>query len=255
MSTRRLFLLLPFAFGVFMTACGSAFAQGAFPAPLPNQSNNAASPFPPVNGGGTPARSSGSSNAGQPSPFPPVGGQQASLPASGPPPMSAGPPPMSAGPPPMSAAPPMMGMPGIAGQAEANRIQAECMTQFQPLREETEKRGKAIAAASARHAPPQEACKIIGDYSQAEDKFMKFVTLKQTACGIPPEIPKQLKAQHGKTEALLKKVCAAANAPQRAAGPTLSDVIGGPALPEAPQTKKSSGGTTFDTLNGNVLTR
>jgi hypothetical protein len=38
------------------------------------------------------------------------------------------------------------------------------------------------------------------------------------------------------------------------AGPSLSDVLGSSAaMPEATVTKK--GGSTFDTLNGNVLTR
>jgi hypothetical protein len=41
---------------------------------------------------------------------------------------------------------------------------------------------------------------------------------------------------------------------QKPAGPSLSDVLGtSTALPEAQTAKK--GGSTFDTLNGNVLTR
>ena len=52
---------------------------------------------------------------------------------------------------------------------------------------------------------------------------------------------------------------ATSNAAQQAqtrgpAGPSLSEVLGSAAaLPEATKTKK--GGSTFDTLNGNVLTR
>ncbi len=38
-----------------------------------------------------------------------------------------------------------------------------------------------------------------------------------------------------------------------AAGPSLSEVLGSAPLPEAKPTKR--GGSTFDTLNGNVLTR
>ena len=37
------------------------------------------------------------------------------------------------------------------------------------------------------------------------------------------------------------------------AGPSLSEVLGSAALPEAQAVKK--GGSTFDTLNGNVLQR
>ena len=53
-----------------------------------------------------------------------------------------------------------------------------------------------------------------------------------------------------------KKVCAVAQQAQQRgpAGPSLSEVLGSSAaLPEATPEKK--GGSTFDTLNGNVLTR
>ena len=55
---------------------------------------------------------------------------------------------------------------------------------------------------------------------------------------------------------MLKKVCDAAKQMRTAgpAGPTLSDVLGtSNAVPEATAAKK--GGSTFDTLNGNVLQR
>jgi hypothetical protein len=129
------------------------------------------------------------------------------------------------------------------------------MKQILPLRDETQKRGLAIQAASKRKAPPQEACKIIQEFVKAEQRFVSFISAKQTACQIPPDVPKQLKANHAKSEELQRKVCAAAEgAPQGgSAGPTLSDVIGSPTVPEAPA--KRTGGSTFDTLNGNVLTR
>ncbi|TKW74541.1 MAG: hypothetical protein DI543_24275, partial [Bradyrhizobium icense] len=63
-------LIAPLAVAVVTFHAAEAGAQGAFPAPLPNQPANA-SPFPPV-GGGAPAQSS---------PFPPVGGGQAAAPA------------------------------------------------------------------------------------------------------------------------------------------------------------------------------
>ena len=49
------------------------------------------------------------------------------------------------------------------------------MKGFVPLREEAEKRGKLIKAASDRHAPPDEACKLIGSFGQAEVKMIKYV--------------------------------------------------------------------------------
>jgi hypothetical protein len=132
----------------------------------------------------------------------------------------------------------------------------QCMRDFVPLREEAEKRGKLIKAASDRHAPPAEACKLIGNYSQAELKMIKFIDTHQAKCGIPAQVGDSMKTGHKNTEALLQKVCGVAQqAAQRGpAGPSLSEVLGSAtAVPEATPTKK--GGSTFDTLNGNVLTR
>ena len=130
------------------------------------------------------------------------------------------------------------------------------MKSFMPLREEAEKRGKMIKAASERHAPPDEACKLIGNYGQAETNMIKYVEANAAKCGIPPQIADQLKAGHKNTEKMQKKVCAVAAAAARRgpAGPSLSEVLGSSAaLPEATPAKK--GGSTFDTLNGNVLAR
>ena len=129
------------------------------------------------------------------------------------------------------------------------------MKSFMPLRAEAEKRGKMIKAASERRAPPDEACKLIGNYSQAETNMIKYVEANAAKCGIPPQIAEQLKAGHKNTDKMQKQVCAVAEQrPTGPAGPSLSEVLGSSAaLPEATATKK--GGSTFDTLNGNVLTR
>jgi hypothetical protein len=213
-------LIVPLSAAIVTLYAGQALAQGAFPAPLPNQSSNA-SPFPPVNGSVPAAR------IDAPSAFPsngaaPLAGGGGSL----------APPPPSAGP------------------SEA------CMKGFIPLREEAEKRGKLIKAASDRHAPPDEACKLIGNFGQAEIKMIKYVEANAAKCGIPPQIGEQLKAGHKNTETMQNKVCTVAQQAQARgpAGPSLSEVLGSStALPEATPTKK--GGSTFDTLNGNVLTR
>jgi hypothetical protein len=210
-----------------------AGAQGAFPAPLPGQAANqppANDPaFPPVNGRPVPSVGAAPTSAfpsGGAAPFPGAGG--ASTSAFDPPSAPQG------------------------GPSEA------CMKGFMPLREEAEKRGKLIKAASDRHAGPDEACKLISAYSQAEVKMIKYVETKAQSCGIPPQIAEQLKGGHKSTEALEKKVCGVAQQMQQRgnapAGPSLSEVLGSAStLPEANTTKK--GGSTFDTLNGNVLSR
>jgi hypothetical protein len=218
-------LIVPLTAAVIACAA-QAHAQGAFPAPLPGQAAPGnASPFPPVNGA-APAAS-----FGQPSAFPSTGAAPITGAAPSAPPMSS---PQQAG-----------------GPSEA------CMKNFVPLREDAEKRGKLIKAAGERKAQPEEACKLIGDYSRAELKMIEYVKLNSTKCGIPPEITEQLKKGHVNTESMMKRVCAAAQAGPRApAGPSLSEVLGSSAaLPEASTAAKRNGGTTFDTLNGNVLAR
>ena len=131
------------------------------------------------------------------------------------------------------------------------------MKKFIPLRQETEKRGKLLqAAGQKKQKTPEEICKLLTSYGDAETKMMKYVESNAAKCGIPPQIGDQLKASHKNTEAMQQRVCGVAQqaAQQKAAAtPKLSDVLGSSAaMPEA-QTRK--GGSTFDTLNGNVLTR
>jgi hypothetical protein len=217
-------LIVPLTIAVVTVHAGQAFAQGAFPAPLPNGHQAApasnASPFPPVNGA-APAASVGAPSAFTNGAAPIAGGG-------------------------MGAPPP----PQAAGGADA------CMKGFIPLREEAEKRGKMIKAASDRKASPVEACKLIKNFGAAESKMLKYVETNSAKCGIPPQISDQLKAGHKNTEKMQTQVCnMAQQAAQQArpAGPSLSEVLGSAALPEAQTVKK--GGSTFDTLNGNVLTR
>jgi hypothetical protein len=131
------------------------------------------------------------------------------------------------------------------------------MKQVAPLRDDAQRRAKLVQEASARHASAQDACKLIGEFSAAEQRFLTFVTTKQSACHIPPEVPKQMKVAHGHTEQMHKQVCKMASAPQggESAGPSLSDVVGAPSISEEATATKRKGGSTFDTLSGNVLSR
>ena len=52
------------------------------------------------------------------------------------------------------------------------------MKGFMPLREDAEKKGKMIKAAGERHAPPDEACKIIGAYGAAN--FLQSIAAART---------------------------------------------------------------------------
>src|SRR5258708_36040539 len=117
-----------------------------------------------------------------------------------------------------------------------------------PLREEAETRGKLIKAASYRHAPPDEACKLIGSFGQAEIKMIKYIESHAAKCGIPAQVGDQMKSGHKNTETMQKKVCAGAQEPQTRgpAGPSLSEVLGSAAaLAEA--TAEMTGGSTLAT--------
>lgn len=223
MTIRRLIVPLIVAFVV--VHAGQGFAQGAFPAALPGQPPANDPAFPPVNGAAPKAVLA----APPPGSFPSSGAGPLTGVGSGPP----APPSQQAGGPP------------------------DCMKQFMPLREEAEKRGKLIKEASDKHASAEEACKLIGNFSVAEVKMIKYIETHAAKCGIPPQIGEQLKTGHKNTENMQKKVCSVAQQQQQKgpSGPSLSEVLGSAAqLPDA-KTAKKRGGSTFDTLNGNVLSR
>ncbi len=220
MITRH--LIVPLTVASLAIQVTEVKAQGTFPAPLPGASfpaNNSA--FPPVNGAVTAAV------IGAPSAFPSAGAAPLTGSAFDRPPPSQG------------------------GPSD------ECVSGFVPLRKEAEKRGKMIKAAGERHAPPDEACKLITNFSQAEIKMIKYVESHAAKCGIPPQISDQLKLGHKNTENMKTKVCAVAQQMQQRGptGPSLSEVLGSSAaIPEATPVKHS-GGSVFDTLAGNVLER
>jgi hypothetical protein len=118
---------------------------------------------------------------------------------------------------------------GLAAPAERDA----CVKDFVSLREEAEARGRLIKVSSERHAPPEEACKLIGNFGQSETKMIKYVEANAERCGIPPKIAHQLRAGHTNTEVMQKKVCAVALQAQRG-GPAGSvgdfDHIGAPPL-------------------------
>jgi hypothetical protein len=216
-------LIVPLTVALFVIQVAEVKAQGTFPAPLPGASFPAnGSAFPPVNGAVTVAV------IGAPSAFP------------------------SAGAAPVTGSAFERPVPSQGGPSD------ECMSGFVPLRKEAERRGKMIQAAGERHAPPDEACKLIANFGQAEIKMIKYVESHAAKCGIPAQISDQLKQGHKNTQSMKTKVCAVAQEMQQRqpTGPSLSEVLGSSsaAIPEATPIKHN-GGSIFDTLAGNVLER
>jgi hypothetical protein len=128
-----------------------------------------------------------------------------------------------------------------------------CMADFTKLRNDTEAKGRAIQAASQRHATPKEACHLFTAFQAAEAKMLKYATDNSVWCGIPPQIIQQIKTSHDHTSQIRTKVCKVAEAPPRPAGPSLSDALTGP-VPDSSNIKPGRGGT-FDTLTGSPVVK
>ena len=105
--------------------------------------------------------------------------------------------------------PPPADMPSSAAS------QANCANDYGALRDEAEKRGALIRAASARHAPVGESCKLIDEFMAAEAKMLDYVKAKSGECAIPANIMDQLKTSHEKTETVRERVCSSVDASQK----------------------------------------
>jgi hypothetical protein len=146
------------------------------------------------------------------------------------------------------------GMPGSAPSAGFGPSQGPppVCQQLLALRDETQKHAGAIQAANQRKATAAEACRLFKVFLASDAKMIKGVEDNATVCGVPPEVPKQMKAGHSNAEQIAKQVCDAAAMGPRPAGPSLSDALG--ASPTVPDANKR-GRSTFDTLTGNALAR
>jgi hypothetical protein len=144
----------------------------------------------------------------------------------------------------------------FAGSAQAQfgpaapQQEPPCLRDFAQLREDTEKKAVAIRAASERKASPREACQLFNAFVAAQSKMLKYATDNAAWCGIPNQVTASLKEGITKASEIRTKVCQAAAAPQRPAGPSLSDALSGP-VPDSNNIKTGRG--TFDTLTGNPL--
>ena len=144
----------------------------------------------------------------------------------------------------------------FAGSAQAQfgpaapQQEPPCIKDFGKLREEAEKKAMAIRAAGERKATPKEACQLFNAFVAAQSKMLKYATDNATWCGIPNQVVSDLKGGITKTSEIRTRVCQAAAAPQRPAGPSSSDALSGP-VPDSNNIKTGRG--TFDTLTGNPL--
>jgi hypothetical protein len=149
----------------------------------------------------------------------------------------------------------MPGMPGSPGFGAPPAAPPAACQQLLALRDETQKNAAAIQAANQRKASPVEACKLFRTFLASDTKMIKAIVENAAQCGVPPEVPAQMRAGHAKADAVAKQVCEMAAQGPRPAGPSLSDALGTtPAVPNATTGPKTGGGA-FDTLSGNALAR
>jgi hypothetical protein len=150
-------------------------------------------------------------------------------------------------------APPQQQAPAAASPWNAGPPpqQQACIEKFGVMRDEAQKKAGLIRTASERKATPKEACALFNSFSAAEAKLVKYAADNTANCGIPPEVIGTLKQQHAKTIGIQARVCQAAANPPPAAGPSLSDVLGGSAVPDANNIRTGRG--TYDTLTGTPL--
>lgn len=146
----------------------------------------------------------------------------------------------------------MPGMPGAGGFGAPATPPPACR-QLLALRDETQKKADAIEAASKRKATPQVACKLFQVFLASESKMIKGIEENGSQCGIPANVPQQMKVSHARAQQVAKQVCDVAAQAARPAGPSLSDALG--ASPIIPDSSTKAGGGTFDTLSGNALAR
>jgi hypothetical protein len=139
--------------------------------------------------------------------------------------------------------------PGGPGGGQPTEAQKVCL-QFPSIREEVEKGAATIRAAGDRKAAREEVCPLFKAFAAKEAKLVNFLTTNQKTCGVPPNVITQVKQNHAKTVQIRTAVCATAPA---AAGPSLSDALGGPIIADDQSVKAGRG--TFDTLTGNALQR
>jgi hypothetical protein len=131
----------------------------------------------------------------------------------------------------------------------------DCMGEIKPLLQDAEEKGKAIKPAAATKQQPV-VCQAFRNLAAAEGKVIKYFEDNGAECGVPPDATKARKGNFAKIVEIRTKVCDTNAAAAAKRAPSLSDALGTsriPTITDAPTQKK--GGSTFDTLTGNPLTR
>ena len=114
------------------------------------------------------------------------------------------------------------GMPGTPGGpamempfGAAPAVPPPACQQLLTLREELQKHGRALQAAGQKKAAPEELCQLFTTYLAAGRKMVEGLEEGTSVCGVPPDLPNQLKARQAKESRMAKQICEVAAAPSR----------------------------------------
>ena len=105
------------------------------------------------------------------------------------------------------------GMPGTPGAPAMPPFGADpagpppACQQLLSLREETQKHAQALQAAGREKASPEELCRLFRVYLAAESRMVMGLEESYARCGVPADVPKQVKAQHLKASQMGKNIC------------------------------------------------
>jgi hypothetical protein len=91
---------------------------------------------------------------------------------------------------------------------------------------------------------------LLNGFAASQERMLAFAKKNETTCGIPAQLIQQISLGHNNVVKARVKICQMAAQPQRPAGPSLSDALGGP-IPDSSNIKPGRG--TFDTLTGTPL--
>jgi hypothetical protein len=141
------------------------------------------------------------------------------------------------------------GFPAAAQIVGVNPAQQQQCAGFVPIRQQVEQGMASLKAASDRKAPREEFCQIFQKLAVSTAKIVRFFEQNKTVCGVPDEALQRARSDYAKSVGFRKQACSAAPP----SGPSLSDVLGAPVLPDSSSNRPDVG--TFNTLTGNPLTR
>ena len=146
--------------------------------------------------------------------------------------------------------PPKAGL-AVPPAAAARPRRRRCACTFPSIREEVEKGAAGIRAAGERKATREEVCPLFKAFAVKEAKLVKFLETNQKTLRRAAERhhPGQAEPRQDHPDPQQR----VQRGPAGAAGPTLSDALGGPVI--ADDTSARPGRGTFDTLTGNALQR